>query len=227
MVRLAQYLADLSDLMGEQKLVHFLRLEKGSLAVVHFVDDEAVPKVEQRVNETKRGEGPREALDAVKNINRRLREDKASGVLQENSGTEIIRFPGYKEPELSFGTFPQQGSIDGQVIVIGGKGDPVPVHLQSEDTVHLCDVGRSLARELARYLFGDQVRAHGTGRWYRDEQGTWHLERFRVTSFEVLNEQSLSSAVTSLRAIPGNKWGDTSDPWAELERIRHGPSQRK
>jgi len=228
MARLAEYMGDLAILLGEPAHVHFARLEPGSVALVHVIEDNAVQNVQTRVARAKRGEGPSDALSAVRNINRKLRDDKGTAVLTQNSGAEIIRFPGLEEPErVSFGAFNQEGSLDGVVIVVGGTSDPVPVHIQFSDSlVYLCYATRALAKELAKYIFANELRVNGTGRWLRDEAGIWKLERFTIASFEVLNDQPLTSVVASLRAIPGSEWESLPDPWAELETIRNGPRER-
>ena len=229
MARLAQYMGDLAELLGEPAHVHFDRVATGSVVLVHHVEDEAVPKVEMRVEKAKRGEGPSEATSAIRKINQKLREDNGIAHLAHD-GAEIIRFPGHQEPEpVSFEAFNQQGSLDGQLIVLGGTSDPVPVHIQCRDTglVHLCDARRSVAKALAPYYLGAEVRVYGTGRWLRDEQGHWRLERFHIGNFEILSEQPLSSVVAGLRAVPGSDWESLKDPWAELDSIRNGPSERK
>jgi hypothetical protein len=229
MARLAQYMGDLAELLGEPARVHFDRVATGSVILVHHVEDEAVPKVEMRVEKAKRGEGPSEAIGAIRKINQKLREDNGTAFLACDSA-EIIRFPGRQEPEpISFDAFNQQGSLDGQLIVLGGTSDPVPVHIQCRDTgvVHLCDARRTLAKALAPYYLGAEVRVYGTGRWFRDEQGNWRLERFHISGFEVLSEQPLTSAIAGLRAVSGSEWESLKDPWAELDSIRNGPRERK
>ncbi len=224
MARLAEYMRDLAILLGERDAVHFVKLKKGSTILVHTIEREAVPKVEDRVASVRSGTGPPEALQAERSINRRLRDDNASGALVRGTRATIIRFPGQEESELSFGAFAEEGSIDGVVIRIGGETDPCPVHLQSldETQTYLCDVDRSLARALATYLFDREVRVHGVGRWQRDEHGTWSLERFRIRSFDPLDDLPLSAVVAKLRTIPGSQWAALDDPWAELDRIRNG-----
>ena len=216
-------------LLGEAKSVHFVGLEEGSISLVSAVEFEAVPKVNDRVMKAQRGEGPREPIEAIRTINRKLKEDNSAGALFESAGAQIIRFPGREEAEpVSFGAFNQQGTLDGVVIVVGGKGDPVPVHLETtESLVYLCHASRTLAKDLARYIFGSELRVNGTGRWLRTEAGNWQLERFIIGNFEVLNDRPLTAVIADLRAIPGSEWTSLKDPWAELNLIRNGPRERK
>jgi len=224
MARLAEYMRDLAILLGEREAVHFVKVRKGSTILVHKIEREAVSKVEERVASVRSGSGPPDALQAERSINRRLRDDNASGVLIRGARATIIRFPGREAGELSFGTFLEEGSIDGIVIRIGGETDPCPVHLQSldETQTYLCDVDRSMARALAAYLFDREVRVRGVGRWQRDENGVWSLERFRIRSFDPLDDLPLRAVVANLRTIAGSNWPKLDDPWAELDRIRNG-----
>jgi len=228
MARLAEYMQEFAVLLGEAKSVHFVRLEEGSLNVVSAVEREAAPKVENRVLNAKRDEGPREPREAIRAINRKLREDNGIGELLTNTGAQIIRFPGREETELvSFGAFNEQGSLDGVVIVIGGRSDPVPVHIESlESVIYNCYASRAVARELAKYIFGRELRVHGIGRWLRSEAGKWQLERFIIGNFEILNDESLTSVVADLRAVSGSEWPSLSDPWTELDELRHGPREK-
>jgi hypothetical protein len=228
MSRLAEYMGDLATLLGEPHSVHFVGLESGSMQIVSAIDYEAVPKVEDRVLAVKRKQGPRDARDAVSKINKRLKEDNGTATLRSDD-TEIIRFPGREEMEpLSFGVLNQEGTLDGVVMVVGGTLDPVPVHIQSADSsvVYLCDASRTLAKDLAKHFLGAELRVSGTGRWSRDEEGNWALERFRIRAFDILSDDPLSVVVESLRKIPGNDWDSIENPWAELDVIRHGPRER-
>jgi len=224
MARLVEYMAELAVVLGAEEHVHFVRLQKGSTVLVHKIENEALQEVEERLTSVRKGKGPSDAVQSIRNINRKLREDNGTGTLTRGRAT-ILKFPDQPERPLNFGTFLEEGSLDGVVIEVGGKSDTVPIHLQLFDKtkIHLCDAERGLAKQLARFLFDTEIRVHGTGRWIRDEQGAWSLDRFRIKSFEELNDLPLTSVVAGLRAIAGSDWSTTKDPWAELDLIRNGP----
>jgi hypothetical protein len=218
--RLAGYLEELATLLGEGKFVHLLRLEPGSTVIVSRIDAEAVPKVRERTAAVQRGEGPPDAMRAYGRINRLLREDNGAGVLFEETGAEVIRFPGREDERPEFTLVPQQGELDGEVVRVGGVGESVPVMLQAGgQTLTGIYAKRSVAKPLARHLF-EPVRLYGTGRWNRSADGDWQLERFVVDRFEVLDERSLSSLVLALRAVPGSEWG--SNAVNDMLALRHG-----
>ena len=228
MARLAEYMLDLAVLLGEKEHVHFARLETGSTMLVQRIDKESVPKVSARIGtlNAAKGEGPEDALRAFKALDRRLAEDNAVGRLYREDGAEIIFFPGCEKVRpLTFGAFNQAGSLDGMLIKIGGKDDTVPVHLQEGCVTHICNATRDLACRLAPYLFTATLRVHGTGRWERDAEGVWILRRFNIADFEVLDDMPLRAVVARLRGLPGNGWKAMDDPYAELQRLRHGPDK--
>ena len=222
MDRLAEYLAQLALLLGEKQSVHFERLEEGSTVTVCRVQSEAVPKVEARLSRTKVGDGPDDARRAVRVIDAMLREDNTGGELLELSGAEIIMFPGNRRiAEPTFGPFNQPGTIDGQVIRLGGRTKEVPVTLMGRDGIEVhCHTTRETARDLARHIFGGEVRCSGTARWFRQDDGKWQLRHFTISSFDVLDGRPLGEVVEEIRKIEGNRWRDVADPWIELERLR-------
>jgi len=226
MARLAEYMADLAIILGEPENVHFVRLEESSAVLVQRVDDVARPKVMQRVNDVLSGNAPGDAMKAFRRTNKRLKDDNCIASLSEDEGAEIIRFPGRDQEEpVSFGAFNQDGTLDGVVIVVGGTSDPVPVHLQHSDGTHNCYATREIAKTLGPYLFGPEVRVRGAGRWLRNEEGGWDMQRFTISSFEILDNQPLSAVVARLRDVPGSGWDDVEDPWGELQSLRHGPNE--
>src|SRR5277367_1289704 len=134
MHRLAEYMADIAVILGEQENVHFVALEDGSVGLVSNIEDRAVEKARERAESTRRGHGPPEAISAARNINRRLTQDRGTGTLVEGpkeSPKELIRFLGEQPPSIK--AFSEQGSLDGIVVLVGGKSNPVSVHLESID----------------------------------------------------------------------------------------------
>lgn len=218
--RLADYLNELATVLGEDKFVHLLRLEPGSTIVVSRIEAEAVPKVRERTAAIRRGEAAADAMRAYRRINSLLQEDNGTGVLVEQTGAEVIRFPGREDERPEFASVPQQGELDGELVRVGGTGDLVPVLLQSGGrTLTGIHAKRSVAKPLAMHLF-EPVRLHGVGRWSRSGDGEWQLDRFVVDRFDVLDERPLSSLVLALRALPGAEWGE--DALSEILVLRHG-----
>lgn len=224
MARLAEYMTYLAQVLGETASVHFVRLEKGSTAVVHRIDHEAIPKVRERAKAVRRGDAPRDATRAFHTINKMLRDDNGVGRLTEGKTAVVLKFPGREDSEERYPSVKQQGSIDGQVMRVGGVELQVPVLLQSEDEMIVgCSADRHIAKQLAQKLF-EYVRLYGMGRWRRDAEGLWSLAEFKIASFEVLRDTPLSSALTKLRELSGDV---DEAAYGELSIIRHGQGGRR
>jgi hypothetical protein len=221
MARLAEYMRELAMLLGEPANVHFDRLERGSAVLVSKIDPPAVPKVVSRVEGLRDGSAGEDVRKAFQTLDKMLRQDNAIGTLLNEVGAEIIAFPGRTRPKPPvFGPFYQDGTLDGVLTRIGGRSDKTVYALLDDGTrVLRCTLGRDLARQLAQHLFSP-VRVMGRGRWTRDEEGDWRLERFRVVSFDVLNDESLLAVVAKLREVPGNGWKTVRNPLKELEDLR-------
>lgn len=222
MSRLAEYLADLATMLGNKEQVHFVELDEGSTVVVHDVEWEAAPKVRERIHAVQTEDAPDDATRAFRQIDNRLEEDNASGVLVEPKGRRVIEFPGRKKPQrVVYGPFNQEGTLDGVLIRIGGEEEIVPVHLMEEPgRIHMCRANHQTARSLAPYLFGSPLRVSGKGRWFRDREGVWEMKRFTIKAFDVLREDTLKTAVDRLRGID-SALKRMEDPLGELEDLRH------
>ena len=224
MSRLAEYLKDLSALLGSEQAVHFIKVAKGSAALVHVIDEPEVPKVRERLSLVKSNNAPADALRAYSAINEKLKADHVKGRLLDDTGARLLYFPGVKaEQPLTYGPFNQQGTVEGVLIKIGGRDETVPVHIDDGTRVYTSNATRDMARKLAPHLFGKPLRLYGTGRWYRDEDGTWELTWFNISDFEELSDEALPVVISRLREIQGNEWESTKDPLSELNRLRRGP----
>lgn len=224
MDRLAEYMAAWSRLVGEPEHVHFKAVENGSAVLRAVVDAPAAPKVIRRVMEVRSGNGPADALKAYRQLDEMLRADNATGTLSADEDRVIIAFPGRTRPApVAFGPFRQDGTLDGEVIRVGGKDATVPVHLREHEVIHThLHAAPALAREIAQHLLGPTIRVHGSAAWYRTGDGNWELRDFRITDFEVLNDQPLADVIAGLRAVRGSKWAEVEDPVAAILSLRNG-----
>src|SRR3954452_15619322 len=79
MERLAQYMADLAKMLGEPSKVHFVELVESSVGLVHAVEREATPIVDDRVEQIERGTADPVYMTAYRAIDKKLREDDSRG----------------------------------------------------------------------------------------------------------------------------------------------------
>jgi hypothetical protein len=224
MARLAEYMSKLATLLGEPASVHFVRLKRGSTGIVHKIQFEAVPKVRERAQAVRRGDAPRDALRAYENVNQMLREDNGTAALTEESkDAVIIPFPGVKSAEEKFSAIREPGTIDGEIVRVGGPHKWVPVLVQTDgDLFSGCWANRVTAKQLALRIF-EQVRLYGTGKWDRTGEGKWVLKEFVIDRFDPLNEGPLSEALGRIRAIKAFKSTTIDD----LDYLRNGPPEKQ
>jgi hypothetical protein len=223
MDRLADYMGELARLLGESTSVHLGTIESGSTVVVARVNDDAAPKVQDRVARLKSGGAPPDAIKAFHALDELLRNDNATGSLTGHGSGVIIPFPGRNRPEpLVFGPFKQDGTLDGEVVRVGGTDETVHIGLRDGAVIHSgLHTTPDIARKIARYLLGPIIRVHGTGNWCRAGDGSWEIKSFKVVDFEVLSDASLREVVSKLREVKGSVWGEVPDAIQSLLSERH------
>lgn len=222
MSRLIEYLSDLAVILGNRERVHFNRIEGGSTTPVVRVEWEAEPKVRDRLHKLKLKEVPDDVLRADRDINRRLADDNAVGVLRDPTGSKVLQFPGRELlRKLVFGPITQPGYFQGVPISVGGERDPVPIHLEDGKDKHIVYAKRTVAKDIAQYLFTSPIRVEGSGRWLRHADGEWELLDFRVTDYKLVEDGDIRKNVADLRSIPA-AWKQLDDPLTELTDIKQG-----
>lgn len=217
--KLTDYLSELANMLGDPPGVHLMRVESSSTVPVLKVDDEAYAAVIARVQEVRAGTAPVASLNSYRRINEMLRKDKAKAALAEG-GAEIISFPGVEEPQGLVSGITQRGSIDGELLKVGGAKPWVPIHLRTldGDTITGCFAKRQLAKQLATDLF-EPIRLHGRGRWARTADGRWVLDKFWIETFEKLRDDDLLEVVHKLRSVR-TEW--VENPIADILRDETG-----
>jgi hypothetical protein len=200
MSRLAEYMAGFALLLGHEEHVHFDNLKPGSLTVVSRIEPVAQNKVQRRLDEVRFGTAPKAAMDAFRQIDEKLAADNAVGRVNRGKA-KVVEFPGRNRPaESSVGPIVQAGTLDGEVIQVGGRDETINIHIKAGDDIHRCITTKAIARQLAQHIFGAPVRVRGTGTWSRAESGGWKLHRFDIESFQTLDDTPLSKMFDGLRA---------------------------
>jgi hypothetical protein len=220
-----QYLADFAALLGKDVTPKYHSIKRGSLTMRATVPADREIDVKTRAFLLRTGDAPEEAIRARQRISRRLGINRAKrATLLDSSNSKVVEIPVEKPSEIAppVPSVIRAGSLQGKVIRLGGRQDPVSVEIQDVDGfVYLCRATRDVAKKLARDMFDPIVRIHGSGRWHRTEEGVWRVEDFLISRHEVLDDSSFAQAVNELRAIPAN-WKDLSDPYSELRKIKNG-----
>lgn len=220
MKRLAQYMDKLAQLVGSPERVHFTKITKGSAQSAFNVEGVAAYEVSQRLKAANEDQFS-EPAKLRKEINKMLRDDGCVAYLRVLKGQKVIEFAGRKTPISEEVIVHDTGDLEGTVIRVGGRGNTIPVTLEGADGLpYRCWATKAIAKQLAPYLFEEQVRVTGKGKWLRNSEGVWNMEEFQILSHAVLEDSSLTEFVKDMREIPGSVWNEKADPQAELKRIR-------
>ncbi|MFN7996983.1 MAG: hypothetical protein U0Q18_25440 [Bryobacteraceae bacterium] len=222
---IAEYLTDFAKLIGTDSNPRFHSIRRGSLSLKARVPADREIDVKTRAFLIRTGDAPEDAIKARDRISRRLCQNRGRrATLLDSGNAKVIEIPVHRV-EPAFQPVPpstRAGTLQGQIIRLGGKQETVSVELQDVDGhIYLCKAPRSMARKLAREMFEPVVRVHGSGRWSRGDDGVWRVEEFQIADFEVLEDDSLIDVVAQLRGIR-SKWKTLEDPAAEMEKIRNG-----
>ena len=225
MARLAEYMQRFAKMLGHEDAVHLKGVRPGSTQLAASIEHEQIPKVRSRLDQIAQGEAPPDIAKAQDELDRLLADDNATGFIYEDDDQDakIIAFPGINRPvPVSYGPFTEEGTLDGVLISIGGADQTVHVQLQNGEMKYTgLETNRETARRLAKHLY-ESIRVSGSGRWFREQDGTWTLRRFKVAAFEVLKKTDLRAAVDELRAIEDGDWKTMDDPIAALGALRDG-----
>lgn len=222
MARLAEYLTDLANLLGEKERVHFKAVEPGSAGLAYDVESVAVPKVQARVRGARAASAGSEERRAFEDIDHRLRKDNTAASLREDTvtGASLLHFPGpAREVDPEYGPFNEHSTLQGRVISVGGKRNIVNVNIQDGERIYYCEASRDVALQLAPLMFNHELRIHGTGRYLRGADGEWVMNSFRISQFDRLDMKPLSEVVEKLRAVT-KKVGLSPDILAKLAELR-------
>lgn len=223
MARLAEYMKQVAELLGEESSVHFAKLIKGSTNLVARVESPAQPRVADNVQRAYERNGNAAGSKAIDQIDQLLREDRTTGKL-ERDGANIIQFPGIKRVRLPrLGPFTQQFERTGVLVRIGGKDDSAHATLEDgSGKTWSFKLNKTLARQIASHLYGDPIVLHGEGRFVRNEEGEWETRELRAVTYSAAGTTSLREAVDRIRSI-GVSWsaehlveddGEEDDRWS-------------
>lgn len=221
MARLAEYLAHLSSLYGNKEKVHFKGVESGSALLKAHIEDDAYPKVMDRINSIGAGDEIKEVQKAYSQIDELLRQDNAVGEIKV--GAKVIPFPGRNKALDESIVVTQWTEIDGVVIKIGGKDNSVPVTiLDKEGNTYNCQIyGMDRAKELSKYFYGQTLRVGGEGKLVRHPANGWSIQSLIIKDFEPIDEMPLSAVLEKMRMVEGLGWRSEENPiqaWLSIRR---------
>ena len=221
MARLAEYVAALAEVLGKSDLLHFEKVEPGSLKIRYWAPKVEVDQVSERPESLAVGAADAASISAFNRMNDLLESDKAVGKLQFSA--VVLEFPGRNRVHCPvYGPLEEETFIQGQLVRIGGKDKSIHAQINDGDQFHRCEMSRDLAMEMCHFLFGPTIRVSGVGRYLRDRDGHWKQLSFKATKFEELDDAPLTNTLMAARSVEGNGWLEFEDPLEELNRIQVG-----
>lgn len=219
--RLIEYLNQLMVILGQPTDLHLIGIEKSSTRPVLVMPHHAAVKARQRARETWEGGGPLRARQAYQRICRMVSDDGGKpATLSAKEGT-ILEFPSVEVgADQEVGSIRQPTSVTGELIRVGGDAEFDQILLKdlSGEIVSGCFATREVAKQLAKCLH-DHVRLHGIASWHRDQQGSWHIARMKVQTFETLDADGLAEALEAVQTETAD-WPD--DAFDTLLGMRRG-----
>lgn len=219
MKRLGQYLAHLSDMLGEVEHVHFSSVANGSAMLNVNIDELHYQKVLTRVRDVPNGMGPKKHRSAYRALQQLMDEDGTGGAILDNAEAPVLSFRKRQEDEKPL-VVNKSGSVQGRLYMVGGKDETIPVRLEGANgETLLCEASIEVAQQLSALLF-KQVRVSGPGAWERSSEGRWRLRKLKIESFQELDTSSAGSVLAQMQSLGGLKWAEMDDPHAVAKDLR-------
>ncbi|UZD95580.1 hypothetical protein LOY64_00790 [Pseudomonas corrugata] len=114
----------------------------------------------------------------------------------------------------------KQGSVQGCLHAVEGKGETVTVRLEGAGgEILLCEADTALGELLDKLLF-KYVRVHGKGEWERLPQDGWRMRKMFIRSYEKLEKACLRSTNNRLKHLGGITWSEMDDPHGKIRSLR-------
>jgi hypothetical protein len=221
MARLAEYIRELSKLLGQETKIHLMSLEDSSLALVSKTEQPIDGgKIDARVSAVRRGEGAIDATRAYANLNEMLANDNGSARLYRGTAV-VINFPGKVPAEPALIEVQDYGSVTGYLYMLYQQKDAYLARLRIDsDTTLRCFCTEDVLPQLKETLF-DTVRVSGSGRWGRTISGIWQPVNLTIEEVQKINRAPFREAIDSLRRID-IQWPD--DPLGYLLELNEEDS---
>ncbi len=219
MKRLGQYIAHLSDMLGEVEHVHFDSVTRGSAMLNVDVEDLHYQQVLTHVRDVPNGMGTKKQLLAHRHLKQLMDEDGTGGAILNDADTPILAFRKRPDDEKPL-VVNKPGSVQGRLYRVGGKDDTIPVSLEGANGETLrCEASIAIAQGLSPLLF-KQVRVSGDGTWERSPEGDWKLKKLKIESYQELDAAKISDVIHRLQSTGGLKWADMDDPHGVAKDLR-------
>lgn len=200
MNKLADYLADLAALYGEQKDVRFRSVNDGCIEIHTYT-----------TNLTSHNIICANVIENTENSKfaKRISRDNYSAEIYSNN--ELISSVKPAAEEKPIVITKRNTKIQGELYHIVEKGkDYASVRLRGNGgEILLCTATKPDAVRLAKFLF-KKIRVHGESQ-YEKKDGVWKLKNLKIEKFVELQDVKLSEGLNRLSSDPANRWDEMAD----------------
>lgn len=195
--RLIEYLNQLIVILGNPADLHLVDIKKSSTKPVIVMPHHAALTAKKRARETWEGGGTPGQRRAYQRIRRMVADDGGKPAILKAREATILEFPGVDlgaDQEIS--SIRQASSVSGELIRVGGDGEYDQILLKdlSGEVISGCFATKDVAKELAQHLH-EHMRLHGIASWNRDRNGHWQISRMKVQTYDLLEDDALTSAL--------------------------------
>ena len=223
LARLAEYMQQFAALLGDDKDVHFARIEEGSTRLVaKLAPGKPAQRAQARVYAVRdRRAAPAEATRAARRINEMVSQDHTQARITFGAGA-ILRFSGKVAEQDRAVTLTDTATITGRLyaLVETPTGLNARIRPRNAAAYIACTADAEVGREL-RNFFMEAVRVQGHGKWTRSVGGEWACESVHIKKVDGVSDVSLRDAINTLRATQV-VWPE--DPLADWDALQENGS---
>lgn len=194
---LAALLAAFATLAGEELQFSLADVRRGSAKYAFALKSKLEPELLDRISTANSALATPEVRRAWREMDTGL-ERLGSSATVTYGRKKLLQFPGMGD-KGRIGPIKQHEEVSGQIIRAGGRTPAVMIETITGEAV-ACRCKTQTAKHLAEHLYGGPVRLIGDATWYREVDGTWTREHFRVRSFELLTDEPLTVTIERARA---------------------------
>ena len=160
--RLMEYLFQLEKIFDSED-IRFIKVAKGSAAPEFLIRNEESYKIEAKINALMDLSNPEYCK-----IFKLLQEDKTDAYFTKNN-KRILEIKSANDNLLKY-DIKQSEEIYGYVMKVGGIDDTVALGIKDlyDETIYYnCTTTKSIAKEIAKYLFETPVKLSGVANWMK------------------------------------------------------------
>jgi hypothetical protein len=220
MSRLAEYMAELANLFGEEEHVHFARVEDNCVAVIsRVVGPVALGRIENGLRRVENGQAGQAREAAYRRLNDMLADDGSRAYIKRGSAI-ILRFPGAPAEDVRALTIEGVATVTGYLYYLSEEANGT-INLRVRQPSHpyvRCTAPHDVGASLKELLFST-VRLSGKGRWVRSTDGVWTVSDLQVARGVGVKDVSVREAINALRKIKG-RWD--RDPLGRHAKLNEG-----